>query len=329
MTSRESVPSSRWVLAFDSSCGSCRRLSERIRKACSGRLETVPLNHPEAVEWRQATLGEDAEWKPVLFRVTVGSVRAWTGRSMVFPLLRHLGPVSSVKVTYALGGLRNELTAAHNEEHGRGVTRKKFLQFGAGTAIAGTLIIRGQLPAYASDPAGAWVRANAHKLPTTYDDFVGYPLDYRRAIYRQITPQLRSAFWREQFDRYRASNPDLTGDQSAVLAAARSAATPAGLSAPRRAPSAWDVDFGRRARDAFGYDEAAALFTVLGSPAEPRTAHREAPHGAASALRDCNCSQADPWCGTVIKCQFDFDCSTTQFGCGTLGLYACTGLCDS
>jgi hypothetical protein len=50
----------RWVLAFDASCGSCRTVSHAIGQACDGKLEVLPLAHPEVQRWRQATLGPDA-----------------------------------------------------------------------------------------------------------------------------------------------------------------------------------------------------------------------------------------------------------------------------
>lgn len=319
----------RWVLAFDSSCGSCRRLSDRIEGVCVGRLETIPLASPEVTAWRQATLGEDPAWEPALFRVTPESVRAWTGRSMVLPLLRHLGLASSLRLTYALGSLRDELAADHHEGDPRRLTRKRFLQLSAGTVIAGTLIVRGQLPAYAADPVSAWVRANADRLPTTYDELISYPLDYRRGIYRQLTPTIRSALWSEQFDRYRDSHPDLTADQSAVLEAARFAATPAALSAFRQEPSASDVEFHRRAQQAFGDVEAASLFATLGPTDVQTMARREASHLTGPYPDgNCRCSTTSDWCGRVIRCRQTLTCKS-GYGCGDGWLHACVGICDS
>lgn len=56
------------------------------------------------------------------------------------------------------------------------------------------------------------------------------------------------------------------------------------------------------------------------------------PTGEAAQALQCECTTANDWCATVYgrgHCVVGFNsCTKTQkFGCGTLGLYPCTGWC--
>jgi len=83
------------VLAFDATCGTCRRISGAVEQACEGRLEVLPLADLDVRRWREETLGVDAEWAPTLLRVGSERVRAWTGPAMAAPLVRWLGPITT------------------------------------------------------------------------------------------------------------------------------------------------------------------------------------------------------------------------------------------
>lgn len=307
----------RWVLAFDSSCDSCRRLSDRVQIASSGNLETVPLARREVQDWISETLGEKAKPEPTLFQVTPESTRAWTGRSMVLPLVRHLGVAASFRVVRALGTLRDE-PLGHEGDSSSPFTRKRFLQLGSGAVVAGALVFTGQLPAYARSPANAWVRANRDRLPSVYADFARYPLDYRRVIFAELSPGTRSALWSEHFDHYRENHPSLTPRQSDLLETARSAFTPSAMTSPVDEKTAKRFDALRtRFEHEFGAQESRAIIAVLG-PDEAR--EQDAP--------DCRCAINSDWCGTVIRCS-SRPCNYLPFGCGTGLVYPCTGLCDS
>src|SRR5882757_1299577 len=56
----------RWVLAFDASCGTCRQISGVAGEACDGKLEVLPLADANVRQWREQSLGVDAEWAPTL-----------------------------------------------------------------------------------------------------------------------------------------------------------------------------------------------------------------------------------------------------------------------
>lgn len=52
-------------LAFDDSCGRCKRLSGRIQEATAGTLETIPLNSLVAQEMRAKTLDQRHPGNPL------------------------------------------------------------------------------------------------------------------------------------------------------------------------------------------------------------------------------------------------------------------------
>jgi len=304
----------RFVLAFDSACGSCSRLSARIARACDGRLETLPLTHPDVVQWRASALGASAEPAPTLVRSGPDGITAWTGRGMILPLVRHLGLRSSIAVTHALGGLRDELAAEREPHRTTGLSRKRFLQWGAGAAIAGALAVSGRIPAYAADPVSAWVREQARKgtLPTSYQEIAGLPLDYRRAAFVEASPAIRSALWVEHLRRQRDSLGSLTGEQRELFdIALAKAADPATFAA---AGDPADVGFRQRAQQAFGADRAMAIFATLG----PAAASTRGPQYT------CDCAYESDWCsgdcGTTVSC-------SQVGGCGDLWRYTCDGLC--
>ena len=106
---------SRWVLAFDDSCGKCRAMSRAIERACAARLEMMPLAHPDVRKWREQSLGSRAPWVPTLIRVA-DEVRAWTGLAMGIVLVRHLGALSTMRVLEALGRQRRARKKAVSEQ---------------------------------------------------------------------------------------------------------------------------------------------------------------------------------------------------------------------
>ncbi|WP_218023365.1 hypothetical protein, partial [Nocardia altamirensis] len=72
----------RWILAFDSSCAKCRRISDIVTEVAGDRLDTRPLTDPDVVRWRHDSLGPTAAWRPTLLRVSGTGVRGWTGAAL-------------------------------------------------------------------------------------------------------------------------------------------------------------------------------------------------------------------------------------------------------
>ncbi|WP_372452760.1 bacteriocin fulvocin C-related protein [Pseudonocardia nigra] len=240
---------------------------------------------------------------------------------MVLPLVRRLGLRATVAVISALGTLRDEASAGQAVPPGKpfGLTRKKFLQLGAGAVIAGTIVATGQVPAYASNPARAWANSNKAKPPTTYDEFSTYPPDYRREIYQKLQPAKRSEFWTEQLQRYQSSHANLSALQREILGdALRIASDPAVFDPTTSQNSATEVQsLGIRAREAFGTSEAANLFATLGPPS---------PTSKSLAAAGCGCSILDDYCGAFLNCN-PSECSYSPSGCGTFLQYPCNGDC--
>ena len=168
----------RWILAVDSGCAHCRRLSQRVATACDGSLEVLPLRHPDVARWAElAHPGREIDWTPTLFRVDGGAVSLWTGRGMSLRPARHLGLRKTVAVLRAL--------------------------------------VTGAVPA-AADPVASWIARNSGQLPRTYPQIAALPAEYRSAVWAELTPVERSAAWVAHLELYRqALQP--TGEQAAVL----------------------------------------------------------------------------------------------------------------
>ncbi|MFE9611486.1 bacteriocin fulvocin C-related protein [Streptomyces sp. NPDC006012] len=329
----------RWMLAFDASCGTCRKVASTIESSCRQRLEIVPLDRPDVADWRRTALGENAPWKPTLLKVEGDAARAWTGALMGVALTRRLGVRGTLHVLRALG----ELTAAdrHRDpggaERGSGaLPRKGFLRLAAGGAVAGSLVLAGRTPALAAgtrqNEVRDWMERHKNALPTGYAEVTSHPMAYRRAIYSASAPEVKRSLWLEHFKAYRTSHRALTTDQRDVLDRLTSfvggtetlfTTTIAAGDSRHEELTPIKTD----AIEAFGKEEARALMTQLG------------PDSGAEALGgECQCALGDPnWCGKVCHscCYFQNGCATgcgccctlVSSGCGSLWEYICDGLC--
>jgi hypothetical protein len=313
----------RWVLAFDGSCGSCRGIAEAVAKACSDKIQVLPLRHPDVAKWREESFGPDAAWKPTLLMVGSGRVRAWTGVRLATRLGRLLGPATSVRVVRALGQLRME--ARRGEVGGPtidvsrpGTSRRRFLQqVGFGALTVAGMMASGSAPAFA-DTVAAWAKANEDAMPTTLTDLSRLPVAYRRVAYAAMTPNQRSRAWVEHLDSYAAQHPGLSREQHAVLAEARALASKVSTFGPA-------VDdhkitaIGDRVKASFG-EQAGSVIATLG----PKEAEPDTNTPAASA---CTCSVASDYCNNSTTChQNMYNCVRTG-GCGSFYFYECDGLC--
>ncbi|MFB7917427.1 bacteriocin fulvocin C-related protein [Streptomyces sp. NPDC056061] len=328
----------RWILTFDSSCGTCTAVSSTVAQSSGAKLEVLPLTDTSVRRWREEALGADPVWAPTLLRVADGTARAWTGPRMAVQLVRRLGPRATCRVLIALGELRRAArtgkplaTADGTAEPRRSrISRKHFLLLasGAGTAIGMT--VAGQTPAFARSAqteARSWVAAHRGTLPRTYAEIAPLPSAVRQAVLVELSPAERSRVWTEHLRNFRAAHPALSAPQSRVvqeaLDLASSEATFAGGepepgSGLQRRISAVET----AAKEAFGMADSAALLVTLGPADTPPTTG-----GEAAALATCNCSTTSVWCtvweGPNCQCCF---CSTTS-GCGFLGMYQCNGTC--
>jgi len=135
------------------------QISETVSEACGGRLETISLANRRVDAWRRRALGETCAWEPTLIEVTAGAgpvedVRAWTGWSMVGPITRHLGRRDAIKVTRALGTLKQSWDdIAERRGLGARLSRSGFFRLASG-AVVGAGLLSGR-PALAPAAQGA------------------------------------------------------------------------------------------------------------------------------------------------------------------------------
>jgi hypothetical protein len=317
----------RWVLAFDASCGTCREISAVVAGACRERLEVLSLAHPDVEVWRHDVFGHDGPWAPTLIKAGPDGVRAWTGAALATHLALRLGPRALTRVLGALGELDRGGAAA-----ARGLSRARFLRIAAGAGIAAGLVFAGRAPAFAAvkAPAERWVAANRDRLPRTYDGISAQPVAYRRAIWAELPAPDRSTLWLAHLDRYRADHPDLTADQREVLdRAGVLAADPAIFATvPSAAARLRMEELQPAALRAFGTDEGRLAFATLG-PVGPATAE------PAVTVPACTCSVESPFCVCEGRCTVCAKqggwglCAVTTSGCGNFWSYPCDGRCTS
>ena len=311
------------MLAFDDSCGKCRAMSRAIERACAARLEMMPLAHPDVRKWREQSLGSRAPWVPTLIRVA-DEVRAWTGLAMGIVLVRHLGALSTMRVLEALGRQRRARKKAVSEQTDTRLQAGSVLvSLWAGLfAVVGLMMttLSGGEGSEGEDPH-AWVNANRDRLPQSYDDFAGHSMPYRRAIYTELPPAVRSQLWVDQLNRFRSVHPQLSADQTAVIDDAivilsgESAFEPANRSGLEQI-----IEQHREsAIAAFGRNEANDLFGTLGPPDESFKSARRG---------DCVCHHRDDaFCPSGQVCQETDACKFRAEGCGWWWEQPCDGLC--
>lgn len=332
---KNSVPENRegtrWILAFDASCSSCRKISRTVERACSGRLEMMPLHSADVKQWRAASLGPQAPWAPTLIELRGPEVRAWTGPAMGLRLVRLLGARPTARVILGLGRLRAEAGANGGAETAQAregaMGRAQFLRLAAGgTVAAAGLILSGKAPSFAASEATAarkWVARNKARLPDRYDDLVAYPMAHRRAIYAELSPKVRSELWTQQLRRYRLAHPRLSAAQARVVdqaarLAARETTFAHGLITGTESHQQPLRTLSADALRAFGPTQTYALIGVLGDSGQ-----RIRPD-----YGECGCNiNANYACWGNGNC-LAFACSPVG-GCGPFWQWECDGLCGS
>ena len=211
-----------WILAYDATCGTCRKISRIVGEACDRKLQILPLGRPDIRQLRTRALGEEAPWTPTLLRVDNENVRAWTGIAMAYPLVRHLGPRSTLKVVSALGRVRSarpQLPGDPKSASGR-IADIAVISVSVGVVAAARLLLTGKPPVPAANEnvlAVRWVEKHRESLPSTYDEVVAYPISYQRAIFAVSPPEVQSRFWVEALKRDRAKKSDLTKEQAEIF----------------------------------------------------------------------------------------------------------------
>ncbi len=317
----------RWILAFDGSCGSCGGVADAVSAACGDRIEVFPLQNQAVSDWRRTALGEDAEWKPVLMKVSSESeVHAWTGAGLASHLAARLGVGASVGILRALGQLRSmnsrgEVRRPGDVEPLLGLSRKRFLRnVGLGAATVAGILVSGAAPASA-DTVGSWERKKAGSLPTALPEIAVLPIAFRRVAYQGMTAEQQSAAWTAHLKGFAVQVEGLGSTQRSAFTKARAfAKNPTNFRAPdRRAIDALSTEMTK----AFGKEQAASMIAVLGPRENPGAS------GAAPAARACTCAVDSDYCTNSTNCYGGLQGCTRTGGCGTFYTYECDGLCSS
>jgi hypothetical protein len=314
----------RWVLAFDASCARCRRISRVVEEVCTGKLEVLPLAHEDVRGWHEQARGKDAPWVPTLFRLDNHKVRAWSGMAMGLQLVRHLGVRSTMRLLRTFGGLELDRAQPDTDGGRRALSRKRFLRLGSGLGVAAGLVLTGRASALAAAPqssecarAQAWVKKNLDRLPQQFDEFAAHPPTYRKAIFAELSPEVRSGLWKEQLRRYAAEHPHLSQRQQRVVDTATAVLGDKATFADRR-PADVDrklAELREAALAAFGRDGARRLVATLGPDDDT----------LAAAEPECECSHESDYCFGI--CLYPYACRGSSWGCGTGLAYPCDGRC--
>ncbi|HEY0782883.1 MAG TPA: bacteriocin fulvocin C-related protein [Thermoanaerobaculia bacterium] len=235
----------------------------------------------------------------------------------------------------------------------------------AGLVVAAGLVLAA-LPALAERPCpGAeikkWVALQGGDLPHTYQELAVFPGSVRRAVFSVLTPQERSAVWREQIAVHLRNDDSLTAEQKTFLREAQQLASPQTyeiLDDERhplhgqiaRQVAAFEAMAPRvlgaeKARDILlqlGPADSATLYYVDRARAEaldprlqtldPVIAGNPGDAGAPSEFVistgiQCMCANNGP-CNQGYTCQTG-GCDETSGGCALFGTANCTGLCKT
>lgn len=156
-----------------------------------------------------------------------------------------------------------------------------------------------------------WI-GGAHSKPSAQDqayaNLSALPLPARRDAFRAMTNEQRSSLWRTHLAKA-LNERELTGQQRAIIAQA------VGLATPEFFAHHGSLD-SLQIKDMFTGKDAREIFAQLGGP-EP-VARRN------HVATDCSCSHSSDYCST--NCAGN-GCVNSDYGCGTLWLFACDGLC--
>lgn len=146
----------------------------------------------------------------------------------------------------------------------------------------------------------------------------------RKTRFNQISPKEKSDLFRVHLGLNLARHPEWTDDQRSIVLEAIEIVSPELYQIPKDKNWTRLVDepirlFAQRTLLLFSKAEAAALFAELGGD-EPQA------HHAKLSQSNCSCSHQSDYCSRFC---FSTNCTVLTWGCGTMMLYACDGVCYS
>ncbi|MBF8184830.1 bacteriocin fulvocin C-related protein [Nonomuraea sp. K274] len=174
-----------------------------------------------------------------------------------------------------------------------------------------------------SDPQQRQEGGRTCGLPTTYDELCKYSIAYRKAIYAELDPTVRSTLWVRHLRQYRRDHPDMSVEQRRVHGEIeRMVADVRTFRAdPKESIGGYEA-LTAELIAAFGKEEARALVATLGPVESPANSTR------AELMVACECQSIRPHDFCFFgQCSGLPSCTWQSGGCGWLYQYPCDGMC--
>jgi hypothetical protein len=114
----------------------------------------------------------------------------------------------------------------------------------------------------------AWVDAHEHDLPTTLAELSKLPIPFRSVIVNSVSPERRTAFWRDHLQSFLAEEASLSVAQRELVTDAI-AELPAIFGGTRIEGQAHMRALEERMRELLSREQAAAMFGRVGPPEPP------------------------------------------------------------
>jgi len=114
----------------------------------------------------------------------------------------------------------------------------------------------------------AWVEAHRTTLPRTLAELAAYPVPFRKVIVNSVSPEQRTAFWREHLQGFLGPTSALNADQQALVAEAI-VELPAMFGGDRPAFESRARSLEERMKQLLTREQAAAMFGMVGPPEPP------------------------------------------------------------
>jgi hypothetical protein len=174
------------------------------------------------------------------------------------------------------------------------------------------------------------------ELLQTYSALKALSMAERKMMFRNAPPKGRSDLWKLHLALSLLKYPGLTPAQQQIILEGISLASAelfeSGIKEGLQTKTEIQLQaFTNRVKQFFPKAEGAQIFGQLGEPVNsqsglkaslPKNSVMKTAH--ALPKPDCDCSHSSDWCSTVCGGNI---CNHSEEGCGTLWLYACTGIC--
>lgn len=194
-----------------------------------------------------------------------------------------------------------------------------------------------------SEPAcvriDAWLSKSGHLVPSTIDEMLQYPAEYRARMFARLSPAAQSKAWSQYWQIHESETASFTPEQTTLFARIK-ALMAAGQIMGNHSDEVNALS--REVLTTFPRESILTLFSIPDtSAAMPTTMQalsvrlRENIRSFATTVSasDCTC-ELDIWCQWVLgdysACCYNSPylwCQPTTSGCGVFGGEACTGNC--